>query len=170
MPHIDHFTIGNDIALPELYALSKGSLCDLSRIVAIDLATPAPSPAVTRADGATMLRQDLLHLLEHGNLALNCYAIYTRLGGESWRLRYVGETTIQRAAADLAFCLLPNVTRQSSIHARCSAAVQAGCLIGLRLIHVEPDTLRHFIQEKMLMEMQSGETLDWHVGAHGKSR
>jgi hypothetical protein len=166
MPHIDHFTIGNDVALPELYVLSKSSLCDLSRILAIDLAMPSPSALARRtggADGNTPIsQQDLVHLLEGGNLAVNCYAIYTRRSGENWRMRYVGETTIQQAAIDLSAWLLPNAARPSLIHAQCDAAVQAGCLLGLRLIHVEPETLRHFIQEKILAEMQSGDTLDWH--------
>lgn len=164
MTDIDHFVIGNDIALPELYVLSKSSLCDRSRIVAIDMTTPSLSHTIKRAGAAPILRRDLQALLECEHLALNCFAIYTCQTGEDWRMRYLGVTTIEDAAADLAASLLPGAARHSAVHVKCRDAVWAGCQIGLRMIHIEPDTLRHFVQDKMLMELRSSDTLDWHSG------
>jgi hypothetical protein len=179
MPDIDHFKIGNEIALPELYALCKSSLCDLSRILTIDVAPPAQiapvpdgaspmAPASDAIQGAQGTTWNLRQLLQDLHLDMNCFAIYTRQSDEPWRMRYLGETTAKRARATLSACLLPASTRAHPVYARFNEAHQAGCQAGLRLIHVEPDTLRHFIQEKMLGELRSDDVLDWHPVARNQ--
>ncbi len=173
MPEIDHFNIGGEIALPELYALCKDSLCDVSRILTLDVATPShsaprPNPAGESNWGEQFLSLDFLQLLQGASLEVNCFAIHTRQSGEQWRMRYLGHTGVQRARATLSACLLPDPTRLHPVYARFNEALQAGCTAGLRMIHVEPDTLRHFIHEKLLAEMRSDGVLDWHPGMRAK--
>ena len=149
MPDIDHFRIANEIALPELYALCKVSLCDASRLFRID------------APGGQRLSQDLVQLLQGAALEVNCFAIYTRQANEPWCMRYLGQTSVQRVRATLSACLLPGSARVHPVYARFSEALQSGCHAGLRLIRVEPDTLRHFVHEKLIAEMRQQGELDW---------
>jgi hypothetical protein len=168
MPDIDHFEIGNEIALPELYALCKESLCDVSRIFDINAAPPsqsAPEPLGEALQGnpaGQLLSPNLLQLLRSASFKVNCFAIYTRQSGEPWRMRYLGEAAVQPGRAVLSACLLPDPTRSHPVYVKFNEALQAGCNAGLRMIHVEPDTLHHFIHEKLIAEMRSEGVLDWH--------
>jgi hypothetical protein len=57
--------------------------------------------------------------------------------------------------------LIPGARHANTVFARCRDAVRDGCEIGLRLIKVQPDTLRFFIQEKLVAELCTDQILDW---------
>jgi hypothetical protein len=91
----------------------------------------------------------------------NCYAIHTRHGHGDWQLRYIGQAECGRARFSAASHLVPNRKRANAVFLKCKEAVRSGDEIGLRLIKVEPDTLRFFIQEKAIVELRNDGVLDW---------
>jgi hypothetical protein len=162
---VDIFEIGDETALPDLYVQCVESLRDPTRIVKFIY------PEELRALGATdvawssqarrireLNEESLLRKLEG---RVNCYAIHTRKLDEEWRLRYIGQIDCKRAQSGIARNLIPSESQVNAVFARCRDAVRDGCEIGLRLIKVQPDTLRFFIQEKLLNELRDGQVLDW---------
>jgi hypothetical protein len=103
-------------------------------------------------------QESLFELLKDG---VNCYAVHTKLKRQSWQLRYIGQTDSKRARYNITQQLAPQSGRTSSVCSKCREAVAEGYEIGLRLIMVEPDTLRYFIQEKAIAERGADWPLDW---------
>ncbi len=165
MPGIDVFGIGNEIALPELYAQCVDSLRDSSRMFVFvypEELRAAASTDVQWAARSTLIRESNTgFLLGVGAGDVNCYAIHTRKKNEDWQLRYIGQTDSKRAKSNIMRRLVPHGGRSDAVFKKCQAAVRSGSEIGLRIIKVEPDTLRSFVHEKMIVELLSGEVLDW---------
>lgn len=162
---VDIVRIGNDVALPELYVRCMDSLLDRSRIVAVnypvELRTQASTEAEWVAESAAIKalnRESLFALLHNG---VNCYAIHTRAKRGDWQLRYIGQTDCRRARFNISRHVLPNSSRTDAVFSRCKEAIRSGCDIGLRVIKVEPDTLRYFVQEKAIADLGSDRVLDW---------
>jgi hypothetical protein len=165
MPGIDVFGIGNEIALPELYAQCVDSLRDRSRMVVFvypEKLRNAASTDTLWAAESTLIRESNADLLLGMSASdINCYAIHTRTKNEDWRLRYIGQTDSKRAKSNIMRCLVPHGGRPDAVFKKCKEAVRGGCEIGLRMIKVEPGTLRSFIHEKMIAELLSDKILDW---------
>jgi hypothetical protein len=165
MSAIDVFGIGNETALLELYTQCIDSLRDHSRIVIFNYPNDLRSPNSSDAEWSSRL-MEIRKLNEDailGNLSnrVNCYAIQTKREFGGWQLRYIGQTDCRRAESNVASHLTPHSQRTNRVFAKCKEAVRGGCEIGLRLIKVEPDTLRFFIQEKALSDLCNDGVLDW---------
>jgi hypothetical protein len=162
---VDVFRLGNEIALPELFAQCMSSLSDRLRIVAVRYPEEIRNPRATDAEWLTVsdavLDLNSAALFDHLNESVNCYAIHTKPAGADWHMRYIGHTDCRRAKTTIIRHLLPVGNRSSVIFARCRQAVSAGAQIGLSLIRVEPDSLRDFIQEKAVGEPSLHNLLDW---------
>ncbi len=165
MPRIDVFRIENEIALPELYAQCIGSLRDNSRIVIFtypdELKVPKSTDAEWDSKSSFLLESNEDSLLGTLTNGVNCYAIHTKKKHEDWQLRYIGQTDCKRAKSNIMRHLVPHGDRTNAVFAKCKEAVRSGCEIGLRLIKVEPDTLRFFIQEKLVTALRTDYVLDW---------
>jgi len=92
---------------------------------------------------------------------VNCYDIHTKAKRGDWRLRYIGQTDARRARGEVAARLTPNRSSPDTVFANCREAVCGGFEIGLRLIKVEPATLRFFIQEKAVAALRTKDFLYW---------
>ena len=162
---LDVFELGNRIALPELYAQCIRSLCDTARIAVFEY--PEELKTVASTDDDWLLKSLLIQTLNDEPILkkvgknVNCYTIHTRHSPEEWRLRYIGQTDPRRATANISRLLIPKMGQGNRVMTLCKGAVRNGAEIGLRLIRVEPDTLRSFIQEKAVNELRTGNILDW---------
>lgn len=165
MSDIDVFGIGKEMALPELYARCVASLCDHARIVIFtypeQLRTALSSDAEWSSESAAIRKSNEQCLLGKALSFANCYAIHTRKNGEEWQLRYIGQTDCKRAKSAIMRCLVPDGDHGYAIFTKCKNAVRSGHEIGLRLIRIEPDTLRFFVQEKLVAERSAAHVLDW---------
>jgi hypothetical protein len=165
MPSIDVFNIGNEIALPELYTKCVDSLCDRSRIVTFnyphELRVKKSTDNEWSSQSISIRKLNENPLLISLNNCVNCYAIHTKQGDEGWQLRYIGQTDCKRAKQNIVRHLAPDGDRSNAVFRNCREAVRNGYEIGLRLIKVEPDTLRFFIQEKLVNELRGDNALDW---------
>jgi len=165
MPGIDVFGIGNEIALPELYMQCVDSLRDSSRMFVFiypeELRAAGSTDAQWAAKSTLIRESNADFLLGMGAADVNCYTIHTRKKSEEWRLRYIGQTDCTRAKSSVMRLLTPHSGRSNHVFKKCQAAVRSGCEIGLRMIKVEPETLRSFIKEKMIGELLSDKVLDW---------
>jgi len=162
---VEVFEIGNAVALPELYARCIHSLRDTARIAIFKY--PGELKTLESTDDDWLLKSQLIRTLNDESVLakigkfVNCYAIHTQDSPEEWRLRYIGQTDPKRATVNIARLLIPGAGQGNSVTTLCKNAVRNGAEIGLRLIRVEPDTLRLFIQEKAVNELRVGNTLDW---------
>jgi hypothetical protein len=162
---IDVFKIGNDIALPELYQQCMASLRDHSRIVVFMYPNRLTKSHSSDADWAASIAEirelNESQLLNRLDNQVNCYALYTRELASDWCLRYLGQAEVGRIKSHITAQLAPVGNRSNSVFEKSKKIVQAGGEMGLRLIKIEPDTLRHFVQEKALAELRKDGMLDW---------
>ena len=165
MSDIDVFGIGMETALPELYAQCVASLCDHSRIVIFtypeQLRTALSTDAEWSSKSLFIRELNEQSLLARAVNSVNCYAVHTRKHGDDWVLRYIGQTDCKRAKSAILRRLVPHGERDNAVFTKCKNAVRSGHEIGLRLIKVEPDTLRFFVQEKLVNERRTAQVLDW---------
>ena len=165
MSDIDVFGIGKESALPELYAQCVASLCDHSRIVIFtypeQLRTTLSTDAEWSSKSLFIRESNEQSMFGKAVISVNCYAIHTRKLGDEWQLRYIGQTDTKRAKSAIMRRLVPHGDRDNAVFAKCKNAVRSGLEIGLRLIRIEPDTLRFFVQEKLVAERRAAHALDW---------
>lgn len=88
------------------------------------------------------------------------YAIFTKKDDDKWCLRYVGQTKIDLARTRLTHHLISKHEITGAKLKLVRKAVNGGLQLGLKLIHVEPTALRHYIEEEILKESTDG-SLDW---------
>jgi hypothetical protein len=165
---VEVIRVGNEIALPELFAHCMNSLTDSSRIVAVHYPEEIRTAVATVDDwliaSDSVARLNASSLFDHLENGVNCYAIHTRLEPRVWKMRYLGHVESRRARTTITGHLLPGTDGNGVIFKKCKAAVGAGEQIGLSLIRVEPDSLRDFIQEKAIGDPALRNLLDWNRG------
>ena len=108
------------------------------------------------ADEISRMNEDLLRDLAGAG---NVYAIFVG-EGEEWLARYVGQRKREKLGARLRQHLVKAHKRTGSKLEKVQAAVRDGKRIGISYVLIEPEPLRHYVEESIIAGRMAGE-LRW---------
>ena len=102
-----------------------------------------------------------------GEIKPNIYAIFATENKDSdFRLKYIGQTNSQGARTRLTNHLITKNDKTRAQLEKVKSIVKSGGRIKVSFIKIEPESLRHYIEE-MLIEKDENK-LEWN--AHGKRK
>ncbi|GEM_PF-1898230 len=157
------YAIGDRTALDALYEKCKTDLLCSKNVIPFKYPTNLSGVAMdnikweAEKNNIKELNKSLLSGLR--NHVTN-YAIYTKKDKDNWRLRYIGQTKIELARSRLTNHLISKDANTGAKLKLVRESVNDGLKLGLKLAHVEPTALRHYIEENILKEVTDGR-LDW---------
>jgi len=90
----------------------------------------------------------------------NIYGLLTKTSNSQWKLRYVGQRKSKDITQRLRQHLITKHSKTGSQLEKVIKELKNDVQLGIKLISVMPDELRHYYEEKLLRDIK---TLDWNI-------
>ncbi|HHK8521761.1 TPA: hypothetical protein ACQYCU_004485 [Vibrio parahaemolyticus] len=110
------------------------------------------------------LKEDNEKLLKDLSGSANVYAIFESKNGKTFQVKYIGQTKQKGARTRLTNHLIKKHEKTGAKLQRVMDSVRSGNDICISWVQIEPESLRHYVEEKLIEK----HSLEWNV--HGQSK